>query len=63
MDYLNELIGYIEEHSVKGIRECFSEGVDPNAHFKGVPLIYELTSEYTRMNPSLKNLITLKYII
>lgn len=48
MDYLNELIGYIEEHSVEGIRECFSEGVDPNDLFKGEPLIYELTSEYAR---------------
>jgi len=48
MDYLNELIGHIEEHSVEGIRECFSNGVNPNDHFKGEPLIYELTSEYTR---------------
>jgi Ankyrin repeats (many copies) len=56
MDYLNELIVYIEEHSVEGIRECLSEGVDPNAHFKGVPLIYELTSEYTR-SPQFKDCV------
>ena len=48
MDYLQELIGYIELHSVEGIRECFSKGVNPKDSFKGEPLIYELTSEYTR---------------
>lgn len=48
MDYLHELIIQIELHSVKGIKECFANGVNPNDHFKGEPLIYELTSEYTR---------------
>jgi Ankyrin repeat len=33
---------------VKGINECFSKGVNPNDFFRGEPLIYELTSEYTR---------------
>jgi len=48
MDYLHELIERIELHSVQGIKECFSHGVSPNDLYKGEPLIYELTSEYTR---------------
>ncbi|MGZ8523367.1 MAG: ankyrin repeat domain-containing protein [Chitinophagaceae bacterium] len=48
MDYLNEMIINIELHSVKGIEECFANGISPNDQFRGAPLIYELTSEYTR---------------
>ena len=48
MDYLQKIIGEIEEHSVEGIKECFANGVNPNDHFNGEPLIYELTSEYAR---------------
>jgi hypothetical protein len=48
MDYLQEIIGHIEEHSVAGIRECFANGISPNDHFRDEPLIYELTSEYAR---------------
>lgn len=48
MDYLKKLIDDIEVHSVEGIRECFSNGINPNDHFRGEPLLYELTSEYTR---------------
>jgi hypothetical protein len=48
MNYLDQLIGDIETHSVEGIRECFENGIDPNAHFRNEPLIYELTSEYGR---------------
>lgn len=48
MDYLNEIILQIELHSVEGIRECFSQGVNPNDHFRNEPLIFELISEYTR---------------
>lgn len=48
MDYLQKLIGDIECHSVEGIRTCFLNGVSPNDHFNNIPLIYELTSEYTR---------------
>ena len=48
MDYLEKIIGEIEVHSVDGIKECFSHGVNPNDHFRNEPLIYELTSEYTR---------------
>jgi hypothetical protein len=48
MDYFQKLIEDIELHSVEGMRECFLNGVNPNDHFRGEPLIYELTSEYTR---------------
>lgn len=48
MNYFEKLIHEIELHSVAGIKECFSNGVNPNDHFRNEPLIYELTSEYTR---------------
>ena len=48
VNYLEKLIGDIELHSVEGIKECFSNGVNPNDHFRNEPLIYELISEYTR---------------
>ncbi len=47
-NYLQEIVYQIELHSPEGIRECFLKGVSPNDNFKGRPLIYELTSEYTR---------------
>lgn len=48
MDRLSKLITYIELHSVEGIKEYFANGIDPNDMYNGEPLIYELTSEYTR---------------
>src|SRR5918995_4740369 len=48
MDYLDDLVYHIELHNVEGIRECFQHGINPNDLFRGEPLIYELTSEYTR---------------
>jgi hypothetical protein len=45
---MNEIIEQIELHSVEGIRKCFREGTSPNTIHHGEPLIYELTSEYTR---------------
>jgi ankyrin repeat protein len=48
VDYFQKLIGDIELHSVEGLRDCFTHGVDPNGQFRNEPLIYELTSEYTR---------------
>ena len=48
MDYFQKIVGEIELHSVEGIKECFLNGVDPNDLFRNEPLIYELTSEYTR---------------
>ncbi|MBC7874031.1 MAG: ankyrin repeat domain-containing protein [Ferruginibacter sp.] len=56
MDYLEEIAVQIELHSVEGIRDCFLLGVNPNAIFKGQPLIYELTSEYTR-SPRFKDCV------
>jgi hypothetical protein len=56
VDYLEKLIGEIELHSVEGIRECFRHGVDPNSYFRNEPLIYELTSEYTR-SPNFKHCV------
>ncbi|MES2646444.1 MAG: hypothetical protein V4717_06180 [Bacteroidota bacterium] len=50
MNYLEEIVTQIELHSPDGIRSCFEHGVSPNVLFKGQPLIYELTSEYTRTN-------------
>lgn len=56
MDYLHELIIKIELHSVEGIKECFANGINPNDHFRGEPLLYELTSEYTR-SPRFKDCV------
>ncbi|CAN5539711.1 hypothetical protein BH10BAC3_BH10BAC3_14360 [soil metagenome] len=56
MDYLIELIVQIELHSVEGISECFSNGINPNDLDKNEPLIYELTSEYTR-SPRFKDCV------
>jgi hypothetical protein len=41
---------------VEGIRKCFEQGVKPNDHFRNEPLIYELTSEYTR-SPRFKDCV------
>lgn len=56
MDYLEKIIGDIELHSVEGIRECFEHGLSPNVLFRDEPLIYELTSEYTR-SPRFKDCV------
>lgn len=53
---LKELIYYIELHDAEGIRECFANGIDPNNTYRGEPLLYELTSEYTR-SPRLKDCV------
>src|SRR4029079_12187733 len=56
MDYFQKIIGEIELHSIEGINECCINGVDPNDLFRGEPLIYELTSEYTR-SPRFKDCV------
>lgn len=56
MDRLAELIYQIELHSVEGIRHCFAGGINPNEYFRKEPLIYELTSEYTR-SPRFKDCV------
>jgi Ankyrin repeat len=57
-DYFSDIIEQIELHSVDGIRNCFENGVSPDAVFKNQPLIYELISEYTR-SPRFKDCIKL----
>lgn len=56
MSHLDEIVIQIELHSAEGIRKCFAEGVDPNVHFRGEPLINELTSEYSR-SPRFKDCV------
>jgi hypothetical protein len=56
MNYLQKIIEDIELHSVEGIKECLANGLNPNDHYKGQPLIYELTSEYTR-SPKFKECV------
>lgn len=58
MDYLQKIITDIELHSVEGIRNCFENGISPNQLFNNEPLIYELTSEYTR-TPRFKECVKL----
>ncbi len=48
MDYTKQIITEIELHSVEGIINCFNNGIKPNDKHNNIPLIYELTSEYTR---------------
>ena len=48
MDNLQKIIGDIEIHSAEGIKECFENGINPNDHYKGKPLINELITEYGR---------------
>jgi hypothetical protein len=48
MNYMDKIVGDIEEHSVEGIRECFANGIDPNDQYNNEPLFHELTSEYAR---------------
>lgn len=56
MSLLQQLITYIELHNLEGIKECFANGVDPNGLYNGEPLIYELSSEYTR-SPRFKDCV------
>lgn len=56
MDYLQKIIVDIELHNVDGIKECFLHGINPNDIYNKEPLIYELTSEYTR-SPRFKDCI------
>lgn len=58
MDYIKKIITEIELHSVEGIKDCFENGVHPNDLYNSTPLIYELTSEYTR-SPHFKDCVKL----
>jgi len=48
MDYFEKIIIDIELQSIEGIKECFENGISPNAEFKNQPLIYEVISGYPR---------------
>lgn len=54
--FLNEFANLIEVHDVAGISAAFANGLDPNSSFNKEPLIYELTSEYTR-SPAFKSIV------
>src|SRR5450631_2093732 len=56
MNYLNRIIGEFEIHSVRGIKECFNLGVNPNEKIQGKPLIHELMNMYLR-SPEFKRCI------
>jgi len=56
VNWKDKIIEFIEMHDVDGIRKCFENGVSPNDHFRNEPLIYELTSEYTR-SPRFKDCV------
>jgi hypothetical protein len=56
MKDLQEFANLIEVHDAAGIRESFANGLDPNSFFNNEPLIYELTSEYTR-SPAFKFIV------
>jgi Ankyrin repeat len=48
MNSLNNIVELIELHDAAGIKNCFENGINPNELYNNEPLIYELTSEYTR---------------
>jgi hypothetical protein len=48
MDNLPKILIAFELHDVASIRECFANGVDPNAIIDGKPLIYALINMYSR---------------
>jgi len=53
---IQDILTEIELHSVEGIRHCFASGISPNDIHNNEPLIYELTSEYTR-SPRFKDCV------
>jgi hypothetical protein len=50
MDTVNDILVSFELHDTNGIRRAIANGVDPCMDFKGVPLIYQLVTMYTRGN-------------
>jgi hypothetical protein len=47
-DYLEKIQIAFELHSVEQIKDCFAQGVDPNANYRGKPLVYSLINMYSR---------------
>jgi len=56
MNRLQNLVTQIELHNVAGIKDCFENGVNPNDVYNNEPLLYELTSEYSR-SPAFKDCV------
>lgn len=56
MKDLQEFANLIEVHDLAGISAAFARGLDPNSLFRNEPLLYELTSEYTR-SPAFKSIV------
>jgi len=48
MNYLQKIFIDFELHSVEGIKDCFDNGVDPNAIVDGKPIVFGLINMYTR---------------
>lgn len=48
MKSIDDILTAFELHSPETIRECFAEGIDPNATYAGKPLVYSLINMYTR---------------
>ncbi len=45
---LTNILFHFETHNPIGIKECFENGIDPNALFEGKPLIYAMINMYAR---------------
>ncbi len=56
MAMTDDLIGEFEVHSEDGIRQYFSEGIDPNASHNGKPLFQTMVEMYYR-SPAFKHCI------
>lgn len=47
-NYFEKIIIDIELQSIEGIKECFENGISPDAAFRNRPLVYEVISGYPR---------------
>ena len=48
MDDVQKILIAFELHSADGIKECFDNGINPNAVVNGQPLVHSLINMYTR---------------
>jgi hypothetical protein len=53
---IKDILIPIELHAVEDIKNCFAAGISPNDRYNNQPLIFELTSEYTR-SPRFKDCV------
>ena len=56
MNYLEKIVIAFELHSVKDIKDCFENGINPNDTINGRPLIHELINMYAR-GPAFKQCV------